>query len=676
MRHMQFVIGIGAAVFALASAVAQTPGTAFTYQGRLETSGAPANGLHDLRFRAWLHENDPNNPIGPAVCKDNVNVSEGLFTTQLDFGSNVFAGFPLWLEVAVRADATPGNCGSGVYETLSPRQPLTPAPYAIYAANAGAAGLRIPYSAEASVAGGALLDLENTRTAGNAYAGIFRVRSAVDDSRAITGIASAGSGTTYGVWGESLSTAGVGVKGECFGGVGVLGESTITSGAGVGAQGSADSTSGTGVLGLAVAASGTNFGVRGQTNSPTGYAGYFTGGRNYFSGNVGIGISAPRQQMSLGANLDLYSGGSNSPTRPSIRGSAADNLVLNASSAGAVYFNFDGGTGGVRFHDGTSGGEVMRIDNDGDVGIGTTAPTSKLTVFGNAGANAVSVTQNNSTGGCAQFTVQNASNSLDALRGVHFGGGKGIYGQSDSGIGVHGEATASSGITYGVYGNAASPDGRGVYGVAAFSPSTNTSYGMLGEELPGPNFGWAIFAIGHVGATGSKSFRIDHPDDPENKYLLHYCPESPEIINFYTGKVMLDAAGEAVVQLPGYFAKINKDPRYTLTAIGAAMPNLHVADEISEEALQTGELAGPDVAAPLCSFRIAGGSPGAKVSWEVKALRNDLWVRHHGAPVEADKQGPEKGTYQHPELYGQPPEKGMNYDATRRIAPGASGGAE
>jgi hypothetical protein len=56
---------------------------------------------------------------------------------------------------------------------------------------------------------------------------------------------------------------------------------------------------------------------------------------------------------------------------------------------------------------------------------------------------------------------------------------------------------------------------------------------------------------------------------------------------------------------------------------------------------------------------------GGDVSWRVEALRNDRWVQMRGAPVEVDKQGPEKGTYQHPELYGQPPEKSMNYDATR-----------
>lgn len=87
---------------------------------------------------------------------------------------------------------------------------------------------------------------------------------------------------------------------------------------------------------------------------------------------------------------------------------------------------------------------------------------------------------------------------------------------------------------------------------------------------------------------------------------------------------VLRDAGQAVVELPHYFAKINKNPSYQLTAVGAPMPMLHVAEEIDEAALSAGATAGPGVAAPLCSFRIAGGAPGAKVSWRVEAVRNDL----------------------------------------------------
>ena len=203
-----------------------------------------------------------------------------------------------------------------------------------------------------------------------------------------------------------------------------------------------------------------------------------------------------------------------------------------------------------------------------------------------------------------------------------------------------------------------SPSGIGVSGQGG-------QYGVLGDGA-----GYGVYSIGNLGAQGTKSFRIDHPDDPANKYLLHYSSESPEVINFYRGTVVLDGEGNAVVELPSYFAKINKDPSYTLTAVGAPMPMLHVAKEIDESALKAGANAGPNVAAPLCSFRIAGGAPGAKVSWRIDAVRNDLWVRAKGTAVEVEKVGSEKGTYQHPDLYSQPAEKGMNYNpATKSPEP-------
>jgi hypothetical protein len=116
--------------------------------------------------------------------------------------------------------------------------------------------------------------------------------------------------------------------------------------------------------------------------------------------------------------------------------------------------------------------------------------------------------------------------------------------------------------------------------------------------------------------------------------------------------------------------------------VAAVVPNRQpVAAEIDEAALRAGATAGPGVAAPMCSFRVAGGAPGAKVSWRVEAVRNDLWVRNRSVPmevmrngasiqtrampVEVEKQGVEKGNYQHPELYGLSAEMGMNYDAER-----------
>ncbi len=640
---LRMSIVVACLLFIGTSARAAPVGSAFIYQGRMVQGGQPADGAFDFTFTLWdsAGTGDPpagGNQIGGVVSNPGTVVSQGLFTVQVneagEFGPNEFPGEARWLQITV--NGTP----------LSPRQPLMATPYAQYAVKAGPSPLSIPFDGEANVAIQALIDLENTRTTSNAYAGIFRVRSPVDNSRALTGLATGASGLTYGVWGEAISAGGVGVYGE---------------------------SAGDGVYGKSTATSGTGHGVRGETASVTGYAGYFVGGRNYFSGNVGIGIDTPISSLHAQAPQAVARMVSTGALNGSVL--VLQNNTASPNYLGAINFASAGSTPGqigyLPSHDmafRVNGVEQMRIDDDGDLGVGTASPTARLHVSGKPGAPAVRAVQANSTGAGAEFSVQNAGNSSDALRGVHFGNQSGVYGETNTGIGVEGVATATSGITFGVVGNAHSPNGRGVYGVAGFSEVGATSYGILGEELPGPNFGIAIYAIGEVGATGGKSFRIDHPDDPENRYLLHYATESPEILNFYSGNVILNASGEALVYLPAYFAKINKDPRYTLTPVGAAMPNLHVAEEISEKALQAGESAGPDKMAPICSFRISGGVAGAKVSWEVKALRNDHWVRDRGAPEEVEKQGVERGKYQHPEFYSQPPEKGMNYAARSRVA--------
>jgi len=91
---------------------------------------------------------------------------------------------------------------------------------------------------------------------------------------------------------------------------------------------------------------------------------------------------------------------------------------------------------------------------------------------------------------------------------------------------------------------------------------------------------------------------------------------------------------------------------------------LHIAEEINEGSLSIVAEAAPGTDAPRCLFRISGGAPGANVSWRVEAVRNDRWMRVHGALVEADKEAGEQGTYLHPDLYDQPLEREMDHAAT------------
>ncbi len=108
--------------------------TAFTYQGVLQDAGAPAQGLYDLRFILYNAEIG-GSQVGPIINLDDVDLIDGRFTVQLDFGGGAFSDSDRWLEVKVR----PGD-STGSYTTLSPRQWVTPSPYALHAQDAAGVG--------------------------------------------------------------------------------------------------------------------------------------------------------------------------------------------------------------------------------------------------------------------------------------------------------------------------------------------------------------------------------------------------------------------------------------------------------------------------------------------------------------------------------------------------------
>jgi hypothetical protein len=106
-------------------------GTAFTYQGRLDSGGVPATGSYDLSFALFDAANSGAQQ-GNALTNTATGVTNGLFTVTLDFGDQ-FPGADRWLEIGVRTN------GGGVFSTLSPRQQITATPYAMRAANAATA---------------------------------------------------------------------------------------------------------------------------------------------------------------------------------------------------------------------------------------------------------------------------------------------------------------------------------------------------------------------------------------------------------------------------------------------------------------------------------------------------------------------------------------------------------
>ena len=99
-------------------------GTGFTYQGHLTDGGSPANGSYDFQFTLYGTATE-GSPLG-SVAQDDVPVADSLFTLLLNFGGGVFTGEARYLEIGVR----PGG-STGSYTALTPRQALTPVPYAL-----------------------------------------------------------------------------------------------------------------------------------------------------------------------------------------------------------------------------------------------------------------------------------------------------------------------------------------------------------------------------------------------------------------------------------------------------------------------------------------------------------------------------------------------------------------
>lgn len=374
------------------------------------------------------------------------------------------------------------------------------------------------------------------------------------------------------------------------GGVALEGLAGSASGYSYGVHGDSSSTQGRGVYGTASAATGLTYGVFGSSNSLDGRGVH--GWNQVASGSPAVGV---RGESSSTEGVGVF--GAALATTGSNHGVVGSSSSPGGTGAGGYAYAASGATTGVHGFAFSTGGTGV---------LGWAAATSGTT-----------------------YGVWGRSNSPD-------------------GHALYGHAEAATGINYGVEGLTASTFGRGVMGKAY--AGSGTTYGVWGE-VSSPS-GYAGYFVGrtHVegdlSATGTKAFRIDHPLDPEQRYLLHFAAESSEVLNLYTGNAVLDASGAAWVEMPAWFAAINRDLRYQLTALDRPQPNLYVAERLAGN-----------------RFRIAGGEPGGAVSWTVTALRADPWVRDHPPATEVEKVEGERGRYLYPAGYGQPEERGLNWEA-------------
>ena len=310
-------------------------------------------------------------------------------------------------------------------------------------------------------------------------------------------------------------------------------------------------------------------------------------------------------------------------------------------------------------------GRSIQVDA-GEVQL-TTATPNGLALRATHNGSGAAIVANTTAAGNSFSTIQAGTNSASNLASAVIGNSTGAA------WGVSGQVSASATAQSAVYGsNLRTNGGHGVLGIGfngvvgqtnysqgnalyaenfdAIAPVGNGVgvagtgyYGVVGEDryLGGEAGAYGVLANGELGATGVKSFIIDHPLDPEHRFLKHFSLESNEVLNVYRGNVTFPANGEAEVRMPDYYAHINTDPSYQLTPIGGWMP-LYIKEELRDG-----------------RFVIAGGSPGGKASWTVQAQRNDPYLQQHPEKraVEVPKRAGQQGRYFMPQLYGQGSDK-------------------
>lgn len=337
------------------------------------------------------------------------------------------------------------------------------------------------------------------------------------------------------------------------------------------------------------------------------------------------------------------------------------------------------------------GNSIIFEDKFGKVGIGTINPTSILTVQGMiettlggykfpdgtvqmTAANGLTSVFHNATltgngtnvsplgvavpleltansSGPLGFTFKATNTgSAAAVEGISTDG-NGIKGSSTNGTAVYGTSTNTIGVYgggpfAGVIGESSSV---GVLGGSFFSDAVRgetTSgiaiHGYGGVQGLAGKFEGNVEVIGNISKSGG-SFKIDHPLDPENKYLYHSFVESPDMKNIYDGNVTTDENGDATINLPDYFDALNKDFRYQLTVIGTFAQAM-VASEIKDN-----------------RFTIKTTGANVKVSWQVTGIRQDAFANRHRIPIEEMKKKEDRGLFLHPEAFGQSPEKAIGY---------------
>lgn len=299
------------------------------------------------------------------------------------------------------------------------------------------------------------------------------------------------------------------------------------------------------------------------------------------------------------------------------------NDTLFLSNSGFVVLPASGGSGG----NWTLSGNNISKANAGNVGIGTTNPKSLLMVVEDSLANIelASIGFNKVKSGSLIFNENSTYNGFCGFQLNHDGAANTL--SLISGCSSPDTIFRASRSGY------LNVKRLAVGGSILQNPSSDFSVTGASAFTGNMTITGNLTVTGSI-AKGSGTFKIDHPLDPANKYLVHSFVESPEMMNIYSGNIVTGTDGYATVELPSYFEAANKDFRYQLTVIGT-FANAIVKEKISNN-----------------TFVIQTNEPNVEVSWAVTGVRADKFANKNRVQPEEEKEI--KGSYVHPELYNMP----------------------
>lgn len=614
-RHLA-LIAAGVPLLSM-SALAQS--TAFTYQGEIASAGSSISGTADLVFRLFDVSTN-GSPLGPVLCIDDVELVNGRFAATLDFGSVFAQGAPRYLEISLRDNSALSCADLTGMELLEPRQLLTSTPHAVQSLNAARLNN---------------LDASNYSLTSHTHDASALISGVISDSRLPINLARTNVIQAYSA-----------VPAFNGGTTGSTPPFTVDSTQRV-TNLNADLLDGFDSLAFALAShthdtsaiiSGTFADARFPSFIPRTYSSSTYSGNNTFSG---INIFNGSVELN-NANNVIFGDGSGLTSLNAtqiISGQLADSrlpntvarlanantfansqtitttnqfaLTINASSTGGTWsllrntgtngreWNFIStgssngeGPGKLLVRDGTAGGVRMTFDTDGDVGIGTTSPTSRLAVTG---------TIESTTGG-----FKFPDGTIQTTRAVSTPGPQGPVGPQGP-IGPTGpqgpQGTGGGGMQAGLEGvytnnrlivaNLVSghpnrggitiPGGYGRTGLVVTDDSFNTrvEIGMLGShgnlkvtksndqrliETYVDSGGNGVFNTDVIVTnqlfTAVKFFRVENPADSATS-INYACLEGPEAALYTRGTATLNS-GITTIILPSHFTSLASEQGMTV----------------------------------------------------------------------------------------------------------------